>query len=327
MTETSGPGLVPEGDQDDHLLRKWHGKLTREIQGMRDCGPLEAMKKLDGLVRSAFFDGGPQDAQALGLAWVRVLAGPPETLTIPVIRAAGSLHIQPAGGPLLAHVYGDGFWPALSIGDPESRFTDLQRRAILLALIDLTPLSTGPADTLEPIVAAWLIQRAIPLWRKSHPGALRRFLGRFVPVAPVAAPHPVQDPPESAPPVPGLTLRELRSHAFVLGYICPRDQVIPYATVLSNCPAPLHRSGSNSDGKKGEQFDILTDGLHAEFLRGWLTRRHQASVNGHPERLIQTLPTPFATDGRLLQRIAAELENDFARRPNPLKSNRDFPEI
>jgi hypothetical protein len=303
------------GDED--LLKFWHGKLTHEIRTMRDCGPLEAMQKLDSLVRSAVLKGGPEAARALGLAWVRVLAGPPESLTVPVIRAAGSLHISGVRGPLLAHLYGDGFWPALAKGDLESRFTDMQRRAVLLALSDLVNLFPEDKDMALPMLEDWLIRRAIPLWRSANPGPIRRLLARFIKSNNSAVVIPLANDPEPADPVHALTLRELRSHAFVLGYLVPRDQADTYATLLAHCPVPIKNSEF-----QGEPI-ILTDGLHAEFLRGWLTRRHQYSLKGHPERIIQMVPRAFASDGHLHKRIASELENDFARRPNPLGPGRD----
>jgi hypothetical protein len=117
---------------------------------------------------------------------------------------------------------------------------------------------------------------------------------------------------DGASPEHGLTLRELRSHALVLGRISPEERVVPYATLLANCPVPRQ----SPDGTV--VLKPLEEGLHGDFLRGWLTEHHQGSLRGDPERLIQVLPTPFATDGRLLKQITAHMEEDFARAPNPL---------
>jgi hypothetical protein len=291
---------------DEELLNLWHGKLTREIQQMRDCGPLEAMKRLDSLFRAAAAEGGAQAMRALGLAWVRVLAGPPESLLVPVIRSAGSLFISPARGPLLAHVYGARFWPPLMPDDPTSRFTDLQRRAILLALADLTRSGGREADLLHPVLADWLLNRALARWRKARPGLLQRLLCWTGRRSKLDRPLAVLMMDDSAGPEHGLTLRELRSHSLVLGRISPEDRVVTYATLLANCPVPRQRPDGTFVLKP------LEEGLHGDFLRGWLTEHHQGTLSGDSEQLTQLLPGPFATDDGLIKQIADHLKRDLA---------------
>lgn len=277
---------------DEGLQDRWHQKLRGVMAAMRGCGPLEAMQKLDGLVREAALEGTAEDARALSLAWVRALASPAPKLSMTLVRSAGSLGLQAAAGPLLAHVYSRGFWPGLKVGDPVSEFTDLQRRAIVRALADLR------VKTLFPALGEWFSRGLAPLWKAPPPG-LGWLFGRGQ-----AGLFAVETGTDRGRAVAGLTLRELRSHGECLGKLVEEDQVKAWGQILDSLRIPI------SDGS-GERLRWVAGELAQNFFAGWLQVQEPAAwAEGQRSRFAERLPAPWChrTDfvDSLVQAASAE---------------------
>ena len=271
---------------DDHLLSEWGQRLRRTLHGLKSCGPLDATRQLDALFQTARHDPHPSASEALSMALVQVLVGPPAEVSTLLIRAAGTIPIPRAEGPLLAHLYGDQFWPPVTKGQPPSSWTDLQRAAMVTALADLRSTKTWPR------IMHWISQVVQPIWSPPH----QWWTIWFSRSAPSLDPTPVEVVSDQSPAQAGQTFREWKAYASSLGRLVPRDWQGKLGVLLESLKPP---------GFPPAEQQAMATSLCVEYLHGILLEQLPEELRQNPTDIAQALPATWGTSSRWMDRLIA----------------------